>query len=83
VLGMFRDSPGHAGHGSNFRKVIDLDHKPNPPVSHGQGTEKNRKGSVRQILQTCKVRLLSLASVAVVPTFRPENKATEPVRRLS
>ena len=54
VLDMFSDSRSRLGHGSNFRKVIE--HKLNPTVSHGQGAEKDRKGSVRQILQACKVR---------------------------
>lgn len=64
-----------------FKSVID--HKLNLTASHGQGAEKDREGSVRQILQACKVRWLSLAFILLIPISDPGNKATELVRRLS
>jgi len=58
VVDMFRDTRSRRGHAGNFRKPIDQ--KPDLSVSHGQGSEKDWEGPVRQILQACKVSLLPL-----------------------
>ena len=60
-----------------------IDRELNLTASHGQGAEKDREGSARQILQACKVRQSFFVSIAAIPIFHPGNKATEPVRRLS
>lgn len=81
VVDMSCDSWSRRGHGSNFRRVID--YKLNPTASHGQGSEEDRKGSVRQVLQARKVRLFPIAPLAITSTLHSGNKATEPVRHSS